>query len=59
MPMALEIVSEYAKDIAPFLAAILNGIIAYESRLVLWRCLLAILTTVLFLAYGIANALGQ
>jgi hypothetical protein len=41
MPMALEIVSEYAKDIAPFLAAILKGLLptnrASSSGDAYWR----------------------
>ena len=51
----LKLFSGYAKMINPFLAAVLSGWNAYDARDRFWRCLGAIVVTLIFIRVGCFN----
>jgi hypothetical protein len=51
----LQQISGYAKMVHPILGAILNAILAYESRDKIWKLLVGILTTLFFLGLAYVN----
>jgi hypothetical protein len=51
----LKLISGYATMINPFLAAVLSGWNAYDARYRFWRCLAAIVVTLVFIGIGCLN----
>jgi hypothetical protein len=52
---ALQQVSVYAKMVYPVLGAILNAMVAYESRDKTWKLLVGVLTTLFFIGLAYVN----